>query len=276
MPQFKQVDVFTAVKYKGNPVAVFFDADSLSDTEKSEMSAWTNLSEATFVETPTDPKADYKVRIYSLEKELPFAGHPTVGTCFALLEAGKITPKNGKIVQQCEAGLVELDVSDDKVPSIRFKLPSAKRTDLSPEELGLVAKSLGLKVLDAAIYDVGPVWLTVMVESAQQVSELKPDWAAISKVSENLGLSGFQVIGKYQDNRYETRTFAPYHGVNEDPVCGSGSGATAAFLRDSFGYSGVSYLSQGAALNRAGKVTIHSGDDVYVGGNAVTVIDGQY
>lgn len=277
MPKFKQVDVFTAVKFKGNPVAVFFDADNLSDAEKSLMSAWTNLSEATFVEKPTTADADYKVRIYSLEKELPFAGHPTIGTCFALLEAGLIKPENGKVVQECGAGLVELEVSDDPTPTVRFKLPYAKRKELSSEEIALVALSLGVtKALGAAIYDVGPIWLTTLLDSAETVRKLTPNMAAVAQVSETLGVSGLQVIGRYENNKYETRTFAPYHGVDEDPVCGSGSGATAAFLRDLLNVSGISYLSQGSALNRDGKVTITSGPEIYVGGNAVTVIDGQY
>lgn len=277
MPQFKQVDVFTSEKFKGNPVAVFFDAGDLSSEDMSKMSAWTNLSEATFVEPATRADADYKVRIFSLQNELPFAGHPTIGTCFALLEAGIIKPRNGKIVQECGAGLVELDISDTVPPTIRFKLPLAKRRELSQEDIAKVAQSLGVsKALDAAVYDVGPIWLTILLDSAETVLGLEPNFAEASKVSEELGVSGFQVIGKYDGQRYETRTFAPRFGLQEDPVCGSGSGATAAFLRDSQNVTGVSYLSQGAALNRAGKIVIEGGSEIFVGGTAVTVIEGKY
>lgn len=277
MPQFKQVDVFTTEKYRGNPVAVFFDAGHLSSAEMSRMSAWTNLSEATFVLPPTKPGADYRVRIFTLKDELPFAGHPTIGTCFALLEAGLIKPKNGKIIQECAAGLVELDITETSPPSIRFKLPYEHRRELSKTDIAKVAGALGVdSVIDAAVYDVGPIWLTVLLETAQDVLQLKPDMGHVSKVSEELDVSGFQVIGKYEDRKYETRTFNPREGVDEDPVCGSGSGATAAFLRDSQGVTGVSKLSQGTVLDRAGKITIDGGPEVFVGGNAVTVINGEY
>lgn len=277
MPQFKQVDVFTAEKFKGNPLAVFFEGENLTDEEKSRISAWTNLSEATFVEPATTTEADYKVRIFNLAQELPFAGHPTIGTCHALLEAGVIKPKNGKVVQECEAGLVSLEVSDAVPPIIKFKLPRAIRRDLTKEEIAKVCLALGVSsAIDGAVYDVGPIWLTILLDSAATVLQLDPKDSALIDVSKDLLVSGFQVIGPYGDHKYETRTFAPNVGVREDPVCGSGSGATAAFLRDSQNITGTSELRQGAVLNRDGRITVEGGDDIYVGGSAVTTIDGQY
>lgn len=277
MPQFKQVDVFTTEKFKGNPVAVFFDSEHLTDKEKGHISAWTNLSEATFIEPTTKPEADYKVRIFSMEHELPFAGHPTIGTCHALLEAGIIKPKNGKVVQECGAGLVSLEVTDTTPPIFRFKLPYAKRRDLTRQEIAKVTEVLGVSdAIDAAVYNVGPVWLTILLDSAETVLQLDPQEVRLIEVSKDLQVSGIQVIGRYSDHKYETRTFAPLIGVKEDPVCGSGSGATAAFLRDSQKITGTTELSQGAALNRAGKITIEGGDEIFVSGSAVTVIDGNY
>lgn len=276
MPQFKQVDVFTTVKYKGNPVAVFFDADGLSDEEMAAMSAWTNLSEATFIQKPTTKDADYRVRIFSLDEELPFAGHPTIGTCFALLEAGAIKPKNGKLVQECKAGLVLLDVSGDTDVAILFTLPYAKHRALGEDEIASVISALGAKAaVNAAVYEVGPTWLTIQLESAQAVLDLQLDQAKVAAVSAKLGVTGFQIIGKHATSKtFETRTFAGE--IGEDPVCGSGSGATGAFLRDYENVEGDIYLRQGTALNRAGRVTVSCADLVRVTGNAVTVIDGSY
>lgn len=275
MPQFKQVDVFTSEKFKGNPVAVFFGADHLSTEEMSKISAWTNLSEATFVVKPTKEDSSYHVRIFSLEEELPFAGHPTVGTCFALLEAGLIKPKNGKIIQECQAGQVELTV-DEASGRILFLLPYARRSEVSAEAVAKVENALGVSSHGSAIYDVGPVWLTVKLDSAETVLALKPDWAKGAQVSRDLGIAGFQVIGQRSDRKYETRTFAPVEGINEDPVCGSGSGATGAYLRDSEGLTGSFQIRQGTILNRAGDVFVEIGEKIHVGGNAVTVINGEY
>lgn len=272
MPPFKQVDVFTSKKFKGNPVAVFFDADHLSSAEMSVISAWTNLSEATFVEKTTTPGADYKVRIFSLDEELPFAGHPTVGTCHALLEAGLIKPKNGKIVQECKAGLVELTVDDDG--KIHFQLPYAKPRALA-EQGGKIDEALGVSNSFAqAIYETGPVWLVVQLEDARQVLDLVPDWTQLTHISKDLGVAGFQVIGKHDERIYEARTFAP--SVGEDPACGSGAGATGAFLRDIMKLTGDFTIRQGAALRRDAVISVTTGSEITVGGHAVTVINGDY
>lgn len=275
MPQFKQVDVFTSKKFMGNPLAVFFDADNLSTEEMSRMSAWTNLSEATFITKPTVEGADYQVRIFSLAEELPFAGHPTIGTCHALIEAGLIKPKNGKIFQQCKAGLVELTIDGAK---ILFQLPGETRREVSEEARVKVEATLGgPKVLALAIYDVGPVWLTARITSAKEVVELKPDLQAMITLSKELSILGFQIIGASpQDDVYEVRTFAPADGINEDPACGSGAGATAAHLRDFCSETRTLTLKQGTAINRRAELIVNAEGTVSVGGNAVTVVNGTY
>ncbi|WPK23342.1 hypothetical protein PUMCH_000580 [Australozyma saopauloensis] len=275
MPRFMQVDVFTAQKYMGNPVAVFFDAENLTTEEMKRMSTWTNLSEATFVHKPTVEGADYKVRIFSLDEELPFAGHPTLGTCHALVESGVVTPKDGKIYQQCDAGLVEISVKDGKYS---FKLPYAKRQELSVESQNEVEKALkGPAILNLAIYDVGPVWLTAELASGADVVSLKPDSQDLSVVSKKLGVCGVQVIGPCaEEASYQVRTFAPAIGLVEDPACGSGAGATGAHLREFHGKAGGFSLSQGISIGRDAKIDLHIAEKISVGGNAVTVIEGTY
>lgn len=279
MPSFKQVDVFTDKKFRGNPVAVFFDAKNIPTEEKAVISAWTNLSEATFVEKPTHPDADYKVRIFALNEELPFAGHPTIGTCHALIEAGLIKPKNGRIVQECEAGLVQLTISDTNPVQIAFQLPYVRRIEVLLKLLPAVAEALDIsKVLGMVVYDVGPVWCVVELKSAAELLALKPNGAALVALAKQLGAGGFQLYGPHPEkNTYETRTFfADGTGMFEDPVCGSGSGATGAYLRDAQGFSGEIYLRQGTVLRREGRVTVLCGENILVLGSAVTVIDGEY
>ncbi|QFZ26212.1 putative antisense-enhancing sequence [Clavispora lusitaniae] len=278
MPTFKQVDVFTSQKYRGNPVAVFFNAEEIPDSEKSLMSAWTNLSEATFVQKPTHPEADYKVQIFALQEELPFAGHPTIGTCHALLEAGLIEPKNGKIVQECGAGLVTLSVSEAEEVEISFVLPYAKPIGGQEQYLEELSCALGgFRLLGAFGYDVGPLWYVVELENAEVVIGLTPDFAALSALSEKMGITGFQVLGRHaEQHTFETRTFAPLVGIKEDPVCGSGSGATGAYLRDKKGFNGDVYLRQGTVLNREGRIKVTCDKEISVRGSAVTVINGEY
>lgn len=275
MPLFKQVDVFTTVKFKGNPVAVFFEADNLSTAEMAQMSAWTNLSEATFVLKPTQPGADYRVRIFTRTEELPFAGHPTIGTCFALLEAGLIQPHEGQIVQECKGGMVQLEVSDDG--KIQFQLPYARRTEPSKEQLSELLTIIGKpECLGAGIYDVGPFWFAVELPSAADVLSVASSPKQVTDFCRANKISGFQLLGKKADRSYVTRTLDSQ--VEEDPVCGSGSGATGAYLRDTYQFSGQFLINQGHKLARDGKVqvTVESGGNIKVGGNAVTVINGTY
>lgn len=277
MGRFRQVDVFTQEKFTGNPVAVFLDADGLSDLQMARMLAWTNLSEATFVQTPTEPGADYHVRIFSMRQELPFAGHPTIGTCKALLQEGLIKPTNGRIVQQCKAGLVTLDIDADG--AIQFTVPRAIRKEVPGDALSDMAAALGCltKPINGAIYDVGPVWLTMQFASASDILALRPDQGEVARLSRQLGVIGVQTLGRHPDkDTYETRTFAPANDIVEDPVCGSGLAATGALLRDSEGFEGHCFLRQGTVLDRAGRVRVSVGGDIKVQGQAVVVLSGTY
>lgn len=274
MPKYLQVDVFTSQKYMGNPLAVFFDADDLSTEDMVRMSAWTNLSEAIFVLKPTVPEADYHIRIFSLEEELPFAGHPTIGACHALIESGLVKPTTNKVYQQCKAGLVELTLNGD---SILFELPYNKPKEVTPEILATAQKAVcGTAIRGLRIFDVGPVWLVLELDSAQDVLDLLPDMVAVGALNEH-GVSGIQVIGKAPEaDTYEVRTFAL--DINEDPACGSGAGATAAYLRDQHGVRRKVTLHQGTAMKRAATLRIQAGQerDITVAGSAVTVIEGTY
>ncbi|SGZ52913.1 CIC11C00000001701 [Sungouiella intermedia] len=197
-----------------------------------------NLSEATFIVPTTTPKADNKARFFNLELELPFAEHPTVGKCRALSEAGIIEPKYGKVVREC--GVVTLEVTDTEPTIIRFKLLYAKSRDFSGQDIATVTEALDASnVIDAAVYDFGPICLTILLGSAEAVLQLATQDALLIEVLKHLQVSGFHVIGRHSHHKYEVRTFVPLVGVKEDPVCGSGSGATAASLRDSQNITGI-------------------------------------
>src|SRR5574337_830221 len=179
---FKQVDVFTSVPFSGNPVAVILDARGLSESQMQRIANWANLSETTFVLPPTQAEADYRVRIFTPHVELPFAGHPTLGTAHALLEAGKIAAKRGKLVQECAAGLIELSVtvSADASPVIAFNLPTPGYQALSPAQVDELESILGAPVQREHMpkyITVGPVWTIVQLASAEAVLALRPDLA---------------------------------------------------------------------------------------------------
>ncbi len=284
MPRlYKQVDVFTKTALKGNPVAVFFDADDLSDEQMQQIAVWTNLSETTFVLKTTNDEADYKVRIFTTFGELPFAGHPTIGTCFALLESGLIKPsKEGKIVQECKAGLVSIDILDDL---ITFKLPYYKPNEASDELKREAAIVLGIHpnqiITRPLILTVGPKWLVVHLDSVNTVLGLKPDMSKCSLLLSTFGITGIQTFGEYSDEGVlEARTFAP--DIGEDPACGSGAASVGAFAYlylQKAQQSAATYtltIKQGRVVSRDAhlKVTI-DGSDIYVGGHAVTCLEGK-
>jgi PhzF family phenazine biosynthesis protein len=282
---FKTVDVFTATPFKGNPLAVVFDADDLSGAQMQQIANWTNLSETTFVLRPTQAGADYRVRIFTPGAELPFAGHPTIGTAHALLEAGAVAPRDGRLVQECAAGLVRLDVShaDDGARWLSFELPPHTITSLDDAAAAEVTQILGTPlVAPPCLVDAGARWVVAQLRDADAVLAATPDLYRMKARDIDSGNTGVLVFGPHAAGsaaRIEVRAFAPAHGVDEDPVCGSGNGAVAAYLRhtgqvDTFGSDFLS--SQGAALGRAGilRLTI-AADAIKVGGNAVTCADGH-
>jgi PhzF family phenazine biosynthesis protein len=284
---FQTVDVFTAVPFMGNPLAVVLDADDLSTAQMQRIANWTNLSETTFVLRATQASADYRVRIFTPGAELPFAGHPTIGTAHALLEAGRIAPRDGALVQECAAGLVALTVrhADDGARWLSFDLPAPTLTPLDAAHVDDLVQMLGTPLARDAqpcLVDVGARWVVAQLPDAAAVLAAKPDLQRMMARDLRDGHTGVVVFGPYADGsnaRIEVRAFAPAHGIDEDPVCGSGNGAVAAYLRhtgqlDAFGRD---YLaSQGTALGRAGflKLSIDAAV-IRVGGNAVTCVDGH-
>jgi len=278
---FKQVDVFTSVRFKGNPVAVVLEGDGLSGEQMQQIAHWTNLSETTFVLAPTVPGADYHVRIFTPGSELPFAGHPTIGTAHALLEAGRVRASAGKLVQQCKAGLIAVQVDDTAAErTIAFTLPQAKLTALPATELAELASLLGAQpVREPLLVDVGPRWVLVQLADARAVLAAAPDLARMKALDAAGRRTGIVLYGRYPDGSaadIEMRAFAPAHGISEDPVCGSGAGCLGAYLRHTGQVLDADLLlSQGQVVGRAGRIRlgVHP-DAVTVGGHAVTCIDG--
>ena len=270
--RFAQVDVFTAVPYKGNPVAVVLDGAGLSDAEMQGFANWTNLSETTFVLPASDPAADYRVRIFTPKAELPFAGHPTLGTAHAVIEAGLAAPRDGRLVQECAVGRVELWAGQG---GLSFKLPRYSLTELTDPE---ATAWIGAPVKGAAqAVDVGPIWLVAELAEVAALENLTPDLARLPAYYEPLGYTGATLYAA-DGERVVVRSFAPADGVPEDPVCGSGNASVAAFrllagqVRD-----GDSYVaSQGRQVRRDGYVRVQiDGADVHVGGQCVTCIEGS-
>ena len=289
MRRFKQVDVFTAVPYKGNPVAVVLDADGISDGEMQEFAHWTNLSETTFVLPPTDPKADYRVRIFTPGAELPFAGHPTIGTCHAWLEAGGSPARPDAIVQECGVGLVALRHDGDRLAFAAPPLIRSGRVEEADIERACRVLAIDRQaVIDAQWADNGPGWLAVLLDSAEAVLAIQPDFAAAEGYDVGvvgpypIGVVGPQKIGVAGqpgsgETAIEVRAFFRAGGsAAEDPVTGSLNAALAQWLIADGILTAPYVASQGTALGRQGRVHVSEADgEIWVGGDAVTCIDGH-
>jgi len=275
---FQQVDVFTAVPFKGNPVAVVLDGDELSSAQMQSIAAWTNLSETTFVCTPTDQRADYRLRIFTPKRELPFAGHPTIGSAHAVLRHGLKPRTAGHLVQECAKGLVDIQIDGER---LLLALPEPQFREATPPQVAAVAEGLGVRTADiqrAAIIDVGPVWFTVQLASGDVVGQLAPDMGKLAALNP-IGITGVNVFGLYPPGEraaIEVRSFAPGDGVPEDPVCGSGNGCVAALIRRDGVLKTQTYVaSQGRCLGRDGQVTVQfDGSTIWLGGHAVTCVEG--
>lgn len=283
--KFKVVDAFSAKPFLGNPVAVVLDAGGLSDAEMQAIAGWTNLSETTFVLPPTRADADYRLRIFNPSAEMPFAGHPTLGSAHAVLEADIAAPKSGKLVQECGVGLVEIAVEGEGADRVlTLSLPPATVTSLTSEEIDEVETILGHPVnreAVPAIINVGAVWIIAQLSSVEAVLSLEPDLARSAAFERLKGATGITVFATRSDKGpdIEVRTFAPSCGVNEDPVCGSGNGSVAVFraARGLLPASGASYRAeQGRRVGRDGKIslTVDAKGGVKVGGACVTTVDG--
>ncbi|HEY6145003.1 MAG TPA: PhzF family phenazine biosynthesis protein [Solirubrobacterales bacterium] len=270
--RFAQVDVFGSGPCSGNPVAVVLDAEAMGEEEMQRFARWTNLAETTFVLPPTDPEADYRVRIFTPVLELPFAGHPTLGTCHAWLESGGEPRDRDEIVQECDAGLVRIRRGEE---GLAFAAPPLVRSGpASAEDTAKVAAALDLdpgEMLAVEWVDNGPGWITVLLESAARVLELTP-----GALDFDLGAAGFHPPGS--EAAIELRAWAPVNGLAaEDPVTGSLNASVAQWLIGS-GRLAAPYLAhQGTAIDRAGRIHISQDEDgtIWVGGATETVISGH-
>lgn len=270
---FAQVDVFTAVPYAGNPVAVVLDGEGLSDEEMAAFARWTNLSETTFVLPAQDPGADYRLRIFTPGRELPFAGHPTLGSAHAWLAAGG-APRGEDIVQECGVGRVTIRRTGGR---LAFAAPELLRAGpVDALTLSAVGESLGIsenEILDAAWVDNGPGWVGVRLADGQAVRALEPRTDVI--VAHDLKIGVIGLWSQPAAIAAEVRAFIPSAGIAEDPVTGSLNAGLAQWLTGS-GVLPDSYVAgQGSALGRDGRVHVDRADgDIWVGGDCVTCIEG--
>ena len=268
---FRQVDVFTAEPLLGNPVAVVEDSSGLTTEQMHAFTSWTNLSEATFLLPPTTDEADYRVRIFCPGRELPFAGHPTLGTCHAWLEAGG-SPRGERIVQECGVGLVPIKSDSGR---LAFQAPPLRRSGpLDEEDVHRIAEGLGLTRSDIVAHqwcDNGPGWQAVLLRDAETVLSVVADPQILDGL--DVGLVGPHAGG---DVDFEVRAFFPGNsGLTEDPVSGSLNAALAQWLIGSDLAPDHYVAAQGAALGRSGRVHISSDEEgIWVGGHSVTVISG--
>jgi PhzF family phenazine biosynthesis protein len=277
---FKQVDVFTAVPFKGNPVAVILDGNGMTTERMQAVASWTNLSETTFVCAPTLADADYRLRIFTPKSELPFAGHPTLGSAWAVLERGLEPKTPGRLVQECGKGPITLRMVGR---SLFLALPEPAFTAPDDAECAAAAAALGVPapaIVRGSIVDVGVVWLALQLRSADEVIALEPNMALLAALGDarHTGVCVFGLHGEGVSAAVEVRAFAPAAGVPEDPVCGSGNGCVAAMIRRHGLLARSAYVaSQGRCLGRDGRVEVEYDPDgtIWLGGNAVTCIDGS-
>ena len=283
--RFKQVDVFTDRPFYGSPVAVVLDADDIDEADMQRIAAWTNLSETTFVLKPTIPEASYRLRIFTPGSELPFAGHPTVGSAHAAMEAGVIS--GPKFSQECGAGVLPMSATDTEAGRrIAVEAPEATFVKEFDDITNAISAALGAQIASApspAAMNNGPLWLFVRIESGDAVAGLKPDMSAVAKLSREHALTGIAAFAVLVGDgpRVHIRCFAPAFGVPEDPVTGSANAALPAYLAQAglLDDVGREYVStQGTELGRDGRVFVRVLDDkgrAEIGGHSVTVIEGE-
>jgi len=270
---FQQVDVFTNRPLMGNALAVVHGADNLSDKQMTKFANWTNLSETTFLLNPINDSADYKVRIFTPNNELPFAGHPTLGSCFAWLSNGGIAKSKDVIIQECAIGLIKIRKDGSR---LSFEAPELiKSGSLDDITLKKVAMSLRIGVSDIINHqwvDNGPGWCAVMLKNAQQVLALDPDPQLLKDFK-------IGVIGSYPDGSetdFEVRAFAMPYGIYEDPVTGSLNAGIAKWFFNTNSVKDEYTVSQGKALGRDGKIFIQKIDNtIWVGGEIISCINGE-
>ncbi len=297
---YKQVDVFTDQPYLGNPLAVVLDSSGLDDETMQRFARWTNLSETTFLQPPLAPSADYRVRIFTPGGELPFAGHPTLGSCHSWLEAGGQPKQPDVIVQECALGLIKIRREVGSA-GLAFAAPPLKRSQPGSVLLAQVAAALGLKleqITASQMLDNGPVWLALLLDSPETVLQLMPDHPALKKLQLKVGVAGIyprieapaliaranreaRAFGQTANCSpagpdIEVRAFAAATGIPEDPVTGSLNASLAQWLMAEGLMPERYQASQGLCLGRAGQLVLarDAAGQVWVGGDSVTCIDG--
>ena len=306
---FKQVDVFTHQPYLGNPLAVVLDGDDLNDDDLQRFARWTNLSETSFLLPPTHPSADYRVRIFTPGGELPFAGHPTLGSCHSWLQSGGQPRNQDFVIQECEIGLVKIRRestlnSTATTERLAFAAPDLQRSQPSAVLLSQIAAALGLnqsQIVAAQLLDNGPVWFGLLLDSPETVLQLTPNHQMLIKLNRKVGVASFYeatpdtplIARANREARafnttaasstaplvpeLEVRAFAAPIGIEEDPVTGSLNASLAQWLMAE-GHAPERYIAtQGACLGRAGQVYIErdAAGQVWVGGETVTCVNGQ-
>ena len=271
----------------GNPVAVVLDAEGLDTERMQAIARWTNLSETTFLLPATAAEADYRLRIFTPRSELPFAGHPTLGSAHAALEAGRIVGRDGALVQECGAGKVRLSVEGEGAArQIALDLPPARLTALTGAQVAELEAALGHPVVQdvrPAMVDVGPVWIVAQLTDAAAVTGLRPDFARLADLERKLGATGITAFGRHPAGgpaAIEVRSFAPSQGIEEDPVCGSGNGSVAVFQARGglLSAGGDRYVAaQGRCVGRDGRISVRvdAQGNVSLGGACVTVVEGS-
>jgi PhzF family phenazine biosynthesis protein len=279
------VDVFSARPLLGNPVAVVLDADDVSPADMQRIAAWTNLSETTFVLRPTAADADYRLRIFTPRVELPFAGHPTVGSAHAVLEAGLVPGDTTRLAQECAAGLVPIRVqAGGGARRLFVRVPRADVRRSAAIDASAVARALGAALAAEApplVVDVGAVWLVVAFARDDVVRALRPDMGAVSELSRRLDTVGVTVYAPAATEGLVVRSFAPLAGVPEDPVCGSGNASVAVHVAATGRLARIGgewTASQGREVGRDGAISVRVTDEgrtIEIGGHAVTVVDGS-
>jgi PhzF family phenazine biosynthesis protein len=272
--RFKQLDVFTGIAFYGNGLAVVLDGARLTDEQMQRFAAWTQLSETTFVSLPTHRDADYAVRIFTPGGELPFAGHPTLGTATAWLAAGGKPKQKGRVVQECQVGLIPI-VQLDK--GLAFAAPASTRSLIDAAKLAELCAVLGVKteqVKASQGMNNGSLWYGLLLDSTETVLGLQPDFAAMAKMDAKVGVIASYPEGSPVD--VEVRGFVPSLNVNEDPVTGSLNALLAQWLIGDGLLPKTYSAAQGQRVNRAGRLSLSQDDagQVWVGGESVMCIEG--
>ncbi|WP_233841190.1 PhzF family phenazine biosynthesis protein [Dyella sp. 2HG41-7] len=283
--RFMQLDVFSRQPMKGNPLAVVIDGDGLDEATMRAFARWTNLSETAFLLPPTNPEADYRVRIFTPRQELPFAGHPSVGSAYAAIEAGLVDAGKTKLIQQCAAGLLPVSIEGHGVERIiHVQAPVAQALDVSVNVRNAIAEALTATLNDEHIklINIGPHWWVCDLLDASRVRTLEPDFAGIQRLCEQHAVIGVSVFGLENTGSAQmaVRAFCPADNIPEDPVTGSANAAIMAFLLDGrdtrYGHRYVA--SQGREIGRDGYVTVKHDDatgTITIGGQCATVIRGE-